>query len=100
MDTLPLPPRPRVEQYRKRAKALVVAAHSSDTHAVREWARIEAALSAFADAPVDGVEVEVRDWPRRCRRHYVHPFYVYYERHPGVLYVIRLYHHARRSIER
>jgi len=39
MDTLPLPPQPRVEQYRKRAKALVAAAHSSDTHAVREWSR-------------------------------------------------------------
>lgn len=39
MDTLPLPPRPRVEQYRKRGKALVAAAHSSDSNAVREWSR-------------------------------------------------------------
>ena len=39
MDTLPLPPRPSVEQYRKRAKALAAAAHSSDPDAVRSWSR-------------------------------------------------------------
>ncbi|MEP7000141.1 MAG: ankyrin repeat domain-containing protein [bacterium] len=38
MDTLPLPPRPNLDQYRKRAKRLVAAAHSSDVHAVRRWA--------------------------------------------------------------
>ncbi len=39
MDTLPLPPSPSLEQYRKRAKALATAAESSDPSAVREWAR-------------------------------------------------------------
>ncbi len=38
MDTLPLPPSPRIEQYRKRAKALVSAAESNDPSAVHEWA--------------------------------------------------------------
>lgn len=38
MDTLPLPPRPDLEQYRKRAKALVTAANSGDSNAVKQWA--------------------------------------------------------------
>ena len=38
MDTLPLPPRPDLEQYRKRAKELVKAAGSTDDDAVRAWA--------------------------------------------------------------
>jgi len=38
MDTLPLPPRPNLAQYRKRAKALVAAASSGDPHAVHRWA--------------------------------------------------------------
>ena len=38
MDTLPLPPRPDLEQYRKRAKALVTAANSGDPAAVKQWA--------------------------------------------------------------
>ncbi|HEV8449011.1 MAG TPA: ankyrin repeat domain-containing protein [Gemmatimonadaceae bacterium] len=39
MDTLPLPPSPSLEQYKKRAKALVDAARSTDPSAVRDWAR-------------------------------------------------------------
>ena len=39
MDTLPLPPSPSLEQYKKRAKALVTAAESADPSAVRDWAR-------------------------------------------------------------
>jgi ankyrin repeat protein len=38
MDTLPLPPRPDIEQYRKRAKSLVAAASSDDPDAVKQWA--------------------------------------------------------------
>src|SRR5262245_32140627 len=38
MDTLPLPPRPDLEQYRKRAKSLVAAANSADPNAVKQWA--------------------------------------------------------------
>ena len=38
MDTLPLPPRPDLEQYRKRAKELVKVAASTEPDAVRAWA--------------------------------------------------------------
>jgi ankyrin repeat protein len=38
VDTLPLPPRPSLEQYRKLAKDLVAAARSNDDNAVRAWA--------------------------------------------------------------
>ena len=38
MDTLPLPPRPDLEQYRKRAKSLVAAGNSGDPNAVKQWA--------------------------------------------------------------
>lgn len=38
MDTLPLPPRPNLDQYKKRAKNLVAAAQSDDPNAVRRWA--------------------------------------------------------------
>ena len=38
MDTLPLPPSPDLEQYKKRAKKLVAAAKSKDDGAVRGWA--------------------------------------------------------------
>ena len=37
-DVLPLPPRPSLEHYRKRAKDLVKACKSSDRGAVRSWA--------------------------------------------------------------
>jgi hypothetical protein len=37
-DALPLPPSPSLEQYKKRAKDLVKAAHSNDPAAVRAWA--------------------------------------------------------------
>jgi ankyrin repeat protein len=38
MDTLPLPPRPDIDQYRKRAKSLVAAASADDPDAVKQWA--------------------------------------------------------------
>ena len=38
MDTLPLPPRPHLAQYRKRAKELVEAAAGPENDAVRHWA--------------------------------------------------------------
>jgi len=38
MDVLPLPPRPNLSQYKKRAKELVVAAGSADSGAVHGWA--------------------------------------------------------------
>jgi hypothetical protein len=38
MDTLPLPPRPDLDNYRKRAKSLAAAANSRDPDALRAWA--------------------------------------------------------------
>jgi hypothetical protein len=38
MDALPLPPRPNLDQYRKRAKGLVAAAGAGQADAVRTWA--------------------------------------------------------------
>ncbi|HEX5216643.1 MAG TPA: ankyrin repeat domain-containing protein [Vicinamibacterales bacterium] len=38
MDALPLPPRPNLDQYRKRAKELVDAARAGDPDAIRVWA--------------------------------------------------------------
>jgi ankyrin repeat protein len=38
MDTLPLPPRPDLGQYRRRTTDLVAAARTGDEHAVRAWA--------------------------------------------------------------
>ena len=37
-DALPLPPHPSLEHYKKRAKDLVRACHSSNPHAIRAWA--------------------------------------------------------------
>ena len=37
-DALPLPPRPNLEHYKKRAKDLVKACHSSNPAAIRNWA--------------------------------------------------------------
>jgi len=74
MDTLPLPPSPSLEQYRKRAKALVTAAESADPSAVREWARkwLESLASSLGaditpfvrdsiDRAVAHIEARVRD---------------------------------------
>src|SRR5688572_3137621 len=47
-DAIPLPPRPQLEQYRKRAKGLVKACQSPDPEAIRAWA--QSWLTALADA--------------------------------------------------
>jgi ankyrin repeat protein len=74
MDTLPLPPRPDLAQYRKRAKELVKAATSTDDDAVRAWttdwlqrlARLRGVtVSPFVqgsfDRAVEEIERRVRD---------------------------------------
>ena len=73
MDTLPLPPRPSLDQYKKRAKALVAAAGSKDPGAVHEWAvewlgalarRLDTTMTPFArdsfDRAVREIESRVR----------------------------------------
>src|SRR5215216_352798 len=52
MDVLPLPPRPSIEQYRKRAKDLVKATQSGDDGAIRAWAAAWLnALARLGDEP-------------------------------------------------
>src|SRR5687768_2162878 len=58
MDTLPLPPRPRIEQYRKRAKELVMAAASDESDAVRSWA------TRWLDALARHLELEITPFVR------------------------------------
>ena len=62
MDTLPLPPRPRLDQYRKRAKELVAAARSGNAESVREWAkewlhalveRLDLQITPFVQGSID-----------------------------------------------
>ena len=72
MDTLPLPPRPDLDQYRKRAKSLVAAADSGDPNAVKRWAtdwltalsklrgvEITSFVQDSFDRAVEGLEKEV-----------------------------------------
>jgi len=75
MDVLPLPPRPSLDQYRKRAKDLVKASRSSDADAVRQWASawIEALatlhdepVTPFVQGSIDRVAAEIE---RRVREH-------------------------------
>jgi hypothetical protein len=76
MDTLPLPPRPSLEQYRKRAKGLVDAAQSNDPAAVQEWARrwlesLTKALgvdpSPFVKGSIDRAVTHIDERVRRSR---------------------------------
>ena len=62
---------------------------------------IERTVAALAlTAPrMDGVLVGLRDGSD-ARRVYVHPVAIVYEREPGVLRVLRVYHHAREPIAR
>jgi ankyrin repeat protein len=57
MDTLPLPPRPNLDQYKKRAKSLVAAAQSDDPNAVHRWATewLESLVALLDVAPSDFV---------------------------------------------
>ena len=74
MDTLPLPPRPDLAQYRKRAKALVSAARSGGDPAVKEWATdwveslraLLAPATPFVQASFDRAVAGIE---RRVRRH-------------------------------
>ncbi len=67
MDTLPLPPSPSLEQYRKRAKALVAAAESSEPSAVRDWAR--AWVESLAKSLTQDMTPFVRDSVDRAVGH-------------------------------
>src|SRR5687767_8391561 len=75
MDTLPLPPRPNLEQYKKRAKDLVAAANQPNgPNAVRRWAtdwltalarQLNTEITPFVqhsfDRAVEGIEQRVAE---------------------------------------
>ena len=74
MDTLPLPPHPSLDQYKKRAKDLVKAANSPDLEAVRTWAsdwlanlasRLGVTVTPFVqhsfDRAVEDIDARVRN---------------------------------------
>lgn len=64
-------------------------------------ARVAASLATLA-APsprTDGPAVTLRTG-ESCRRHFVYPVAIYYRRTPGVVEVVRIYHHAREPIAR
>lgn len=64
-------------------------------------AAIERAVAALASTEprMDGVLVSLRDGSD-ARRVFVHPVAIFYEREPGVLRVLRVYHHAREPLTR
>ena len=75
MDVLPLPPRPSLDQYRKRAKDLVKAARSNDADAVRQWASAwletlatlhDEPITPFVQGSIDRAAGEIE---RRVREH-------------------------------
>lgn len=63
-DVLPLPPRPSLEQYKKRAKDLVKACKSGDSSAIRNWAvqwiEAIATLRNATDRPPRQEQIEQR----------------------------------------
>src|SRR5688500_4939412 len=77
MDVLPLPPRPDLSQYQKRAKELVVAAGSADPGAMHKWATewletlarlLGVSITPFVqhsfDRAVGAIEDRVRESPK------------------------------------
>jgi len=64
-------------------------------------AKVAATLATLASPSprVDGPAVALVTG-ERCRRHFVYPVAIYYRRAPGVLDVLRIYHHAREPITR
>ena len=70
MDTLPLPARPSLDHYRKRAKELVAAARSDDASAVRTWATewLRALATSLGVAPTPFVQHSMERAAARSER--------------------------------
>ena len=79
--------------------ALFVAA-SDHVAAARETERLREDIKRFALLPADGRPVRIKGVKEPVRRWSLPPFIVYYKREPDKLIVLRIYHHARRPIER
>jgi ankyrin repeat protein len=69
-DALPLPPRPKVEDYKKLAKDFQRAYNSGDPGAVRQWASrwVEALTSLRTQAATSELEQEIRRDTERVER--------------------------------
>ncbi len=73
--------------------------HEDEGRARREGREILDAVDWFAALHLDGVQTRIRGWSRPLYKWPLYPFLLFYERRPAGLYVVRLYHHARRPIE-
>jgi len=76
-------------------------ARRNPTAAGEVRAAIVAAVTALA-APTPSLEgrAVTMQTGAPCRRWFVHPAVIYYERESGVLRILRVYHHAREPIVR
>ncbi len=67
--------------------------------AARLLARFEEAMQLLASGVVEGRPVELTDG-RRVQAWLLNPYRIYYQREGAFLEVLRVYHSARRPIER
>lgn len=74
-------------------------ARDNPAAAKREVARIKEAIKVLAGGRIDGREV-VLESGERVRLWLVSSYRLYYRRLDDVLQILRVYHHARRPIER
>ena len=65
--------------------------------AARLLAEIEEAMDLLASRVVDGRMIALHSG-ERYRRWFVHPVSIFYERAPGVVRVVRIYHHSREPL--
>ena len=66
---------------------------------LRDAIRAAVALLADTDPRLDTRFVTLRSGVV-CQRHYVRPAVIFYRREPGVLTVLRVFHHAREPVTR
>ncbi len=66
---------------------------------VRDAIFAAVAMLASPGPRVEGPAVTLRSGAP-CRRHFIHPVVLYYQREGGVLTIVRVYHHAREPISR
>jgi len=74
----------------------LAARNPSAAEALRE--SIDSVLTTLATGMLHGPASTLASGAR-CRRFYVHPLWIYYQHIPGVLRVLRIYHHARTPLE-
>lgn len=88
---------PQAQEDLREARAYI--ARDNPAAAKREVARIKDAIKVLAGGRIDGREV-VLESGERVRLWLVSSYRLYYRRLDNVLQILRVYHHARRPIER